>query len=104
MGMTQARRISQGAKGEPPVSLFSATPQTQLATWRSRPLKSSQVVGLGRLRLCHPRNHPADSFSGFFSGLFVGGGEGLFVAISLGALAFSPAFSVTRDYLLAASF
>jgi hypothetical protein len=35
------RRISQGAKGEPPVSLFSATPQTHLQLVELGPLPES---------------------------------------------------------------
>jgi hypothetical protein len=97
------RRISQGAKGEPPVSLFWADPANAFA----------DLVGLSPVRklqgrrsvttLPYSKNHPADSFSGFFSGLFAGAGEELFVAASLGALGFSPAFWVAGDSFLAAS-
>jgi len=49
--------------------------------------------------LPYSKNHPADSFPGFFAGA----GEELFVAASLGALGFSPAFCVAGDSFLAAS-
>ena len=49
------------------------------------------------------KNQLADSFSDFFSGRFVGTGEGLFAGVSLGALAFSPTFSEAGDSFLAAS-
>jgi hypothetical protein len=78
------RRISQGAKGEPPVSFISATRKHSCD-------------------LPYSKNHPADSFPGFLSELFVGADEGLFVATSLGAVAFSPAFCVAGDSFLAAS-
>jgi len=48
--------------------------------------------------LPYSKNHPAD-----FPGFFAGAGEELFVAASLGALGFSPAFCVAGDSFLAAS-
>jgi hypothetical protein len=51
----------------------------------------------------YSKNHPADSFPGFFSGPLVGAGEELFVAPSLGALVFSPPVCVAGDSFLAAS-
>ena len=53
----------------------------------------------GVTTLPYSKNYPVDSFPGFF----VGAGEGLFGAASLGALGFSPAFWVAGDSFLAAS-
>ena len=47
----------------------------------------------------YSKDHPADSFPGFFAGA----DEELFVAASLGALGFSAAFWVAGDSFLAAS-
>ncbi len=49
------------------------------------------------------RDHPADSFPGFFSAVLTGGGGEAFVAVSFEGADFSPAAVVAGDSFLAAS-